>query len=134
MTDLPAGRDVLRISPHERALLARWSRSRTLAARVVLRSRIILMLVEGDGVNVVAEQLDVARATVRLWKQRFAESGPEALLRDAPGRGRKPLLDAGTRRSLRTEPASAVAQTLRERALALGVSAATVSRWRRRSD
>ena len=92
------------------------------------------MLANGHGVKAIAERLGVARATVRLWRQRFSESGPEALLRDAPGRGRKPLLNAETRQSLRTEPASDVAQTLRERALTLGVSAATVSRWRRRSD
>lgn len=131
MTALPAVRDGLRISQHDRALLARWSRSRTLAARVVLRSRIVLMLADGYGVKAVAERLGVAPATVRLWRRRFGASGPEGLLRDAAGRGRKPLLDSETRRRLREESGVGADAPLRERARALGVSVSTVSRWRR---
>lgn len=125
---------MVHLSPDDRARLLRWSRSRTLAARVVLRSRIILMLADGEGTNAVAQRLGVARATVRMWSQRFAESGPEVLLRDASGRGRKPLLDLATRQRLRQDHASGTTLTLRDRALALGVSPSTVSRWRRRAD
>ncbi|MGH9237190.1 MAG: helix-turn-helix domain-containing protein [Vicinamibacterales bacterium] len=100
----------------------------------MLRSRIVLMLADGYGVKAVAERLGIAPATVRLWRRRFGESGPEGLLRDAAGRGRKPLLDSETRRSLREQLGAGADPPLRERARALGVSVSTVSRWRRRSD
>ena len=42
------------MSARDRALLFTWSRSQTLAARVVLRSRIVLMLADGEGVKTIA--------------------------------------------------------------------------------
>ena len=125
---------MFRISVHDRETLRRWSRSRTLAARVVLRSRIILALGEGDGVTAVADALGIAPATVRLWRRRFEEHGPAGLQQDAPGRGRKPALDLVTREALGKASGVKGALSLREHAKELGVSAATVSRWRRRSE
>lgn len=128
----PSRKGGLEISPHDRSLLVKWSKSRTLAARVVLRSRIVLMLAHGQGVGAVADAVGVAHGTVRLWERRFRESGPQALLRDAPGRGRKPVLDSESRQALRHEPGVGGALTLQQLARKLGVSASTVSRWRRR--
>jgi transposase len=128
----PRRKGDLEISPHDRSLLVKWSRSRTLAARVVLRSRIVLMLTQGQGVGAVAGALGVAHGTARLWGQRFRESGAQALLHDAPGRGRKPALDSASRLALRNEPEVGDAPTLQQLARKLGVSASTVSRWRRR--
>ena len=125
---------MFRISVHDRETLRRWSRSRTLAARVVLRSRIILALGEGDGVTAVADALGIAPATVRLWRRRFEEHGPAGLQHDAPGRGRKPALDFATRQGLRKALDVVGSPTQREHTRELGVSAATVSRWRRRSE
>jgi transposase len=118
------------ISKPDRKTLEEWSRSRTLAARVVLRSRIVLQLADGEGVRAVGRALGVAPATVRLWRERFLEHGPPGLLKDAPGRGRKPALDPTVRETLRT--AGNGVEPLAARALArvLGVSASTVSRWR----
>ena len=123
----------LPLSTRDRKHLERWSRSRTLASRVVLRSRIVLMLADGHGVNTVTRVLKVAPATVRLWRRRVRERGAEALLQDAPGRGRKPVLDEATREALRVRHANGDQMTIRQRARELGVSAATVSRWRRRA-
>ena len=94
---------VVRLSQSDRELLARWSRRRTLAARVVLRSRILLMLGAGRGVAAVAAALRVAPATVRLWRRRFLEHGPQGLLKEAPGRGRKPALNLAAREALVTD-------------------------------
>lgn len=128
-----SGRDPLGgCSERDRKLLLTWSRSRTLPARVVLRSRIVLMLAGGDGGKAVADALGIAPATVRLWHRRFLEHGPPGLLRDAPGRGRKPALDQAARQALRRGTGVGDALTTRERARELGVSASTVSRWRRR--
>jgi transposase len=135
MPALPSGRNGdLHVSPDDRAVLGKWSRSRTLAVRVVVRSRILLMLADGHTVAGIADALDVAPATVRLWARRFRESGPQGLLRDAPGRGRKPLLDSMTRLALRAGVESARGLTLQEHARQLGVSASTISRWRRRNE
>ena len=119
------------LSRHDREVIGRWSRSRTCSVRVVLRSRIVLMLDEHRGVTAVASALGVAPATVRLWRTRFLASGPQGLLREASGRGRKPMLDLATRETLRTEANVAGVLSVRRRARELGVSAATVSRWRR---
>jgi transposase len=72
-----------------RTLLERWARSPSLPQRVVLRSRIILLLAEGYSARAVAHSLQVSRNTVDLWRKRFLEGGSAALLRDKPGRGRK---------------------------------------------
>jgi transposase-like protein len=119
------------LSRHDREVIGRWSRSRTFPARVVLRSRIVLMLDANRGVTAVASALRVAPATVRLWRARFLASGPQGLLNEATGRGRKPTLDLATRETLRTEADVAGVPSVRSRARELGVSAATVSRWRR---
>jgi transposase len=119
-------------SAQDLALLTAWARSRTQPLRVVLRSRIVLLLAGGQGVAPVADALGVSHATVRRWARRFVEQGAKALLADAPGRGRKPVLDAATRQALRDPTVDGDAMSVRARARALGVSAATVSRWRRR--
>jgi transposase len=121
------------ISTGDRRLLAKRARSRTLPARVVMRSRIVLMLADGAGVQSIANALHVAGGTVRLWKRRFEEQGPYGLVQDAPGRGRKPALDLEVRRTLR-QGSPADGQSLRQRARELGVSASTISRWRRRKS
>jgi transposase len=123
----------LSISHLERDVLLRWSNIRILAARVVLRSRIVLWLADGRGVGSVAASAGVAPGTVRLWRRRFSEQGLAGLLRDAPGRGRKPALGPEARTALRERTGMDAALTVRERARVLGVSAATVSRWRRRT-
>ena len=124
--------NVVRLSRSDRELLARWSRKRTLAARVVLRSRILLMLGAGRHVTAVAAALKVAPATVRLWRHRFLEHGSQALLTEAAGRGRKPVLNQAAREALRAGHGAKGSLSVRMKAGELGVSASTISRWRRR--
>lgn len=126
------GTRALEISARARALLVKWSRSRTLATRVVLRSRIILLLAESGSVRSVATTLGVARGTVLLWRRRFIQHGPDTLLHDASGRGRKPVLEPSVRETLRADRKQNGAPSGRTRARELGVSASTVSRWSRR--
>ena len=80
------------LSAEKRALLERWLRSRTSSQRLVLRSQIVLLAAQGLSDRTIAQQLDVSRQTIRLWKRRFVSHGPHALPHDAPGRGRKPTL------------------------------------------
>jgi DNA-directed RNA polymerase specialized sigma24 family protein len=72
-----------------RATLERWVRARTTPQRVVLRSRIVLLLIEGLSAREVARRIGVSRHTVDLWRERYLSEGCDSLLRDRPGRGRK---------------------------------------------
>jgi transposase len=63
----------------------------TAPQRLVLRSRIVLMLADGCPAREIARRLGVSRPTVALWRRRYAEEGCDALTRDRPGRGRKRL-------------------------------------------
>jgi transposase len=119
---------LLVLSTAERARLQQLARTRTLAARIVVRSRIVLLLADGVVPSDVARRLSVSRATVRLWCARFVQLGVDGLMREAPGRGRRPLLDLDARRMLLTDEGSSA----RALAAILGVSAATISRWRNR--
>ncbi|MEQ1759802.1 MAG: helix-turn-helix domain-containing protein [Vicinamibacterales bacterium] len=122
------------LSERDRDLVETWSRSRTLPSRLVQRSRIVLLLADGRRVADVASQLGVSATTVRLWRQRFEKQGAAGLLNDAPGRGRKPALDAMAREALRKGQRDGDSMSVRARARELGVSAATVSRWKRRGN
>jgi transposase len=74
----------------DRATLERWVRTPTMPQRVVLRSRmVLLLLVEGLSAREVARRLDVSRHTVDLWRKRYLEEGCKSLTHDRPGRGRK---------------------------------------------
>jgi transposase len=78
------------VSHEERKTLERWVRMPTAPQRLVLRSRIVLMLADGCPAREVARRLGVSRPTVALWRRRYTQEGCEALTRDRPGRGRKP--------------------------------------------
>jgi transposase len=77
------------MSHQDRRRLERWLRMPTAPQRLVLRSRIVLMLADGCPAREVSRRLGVSRPTVALWRQRYEQEGPEALTRDRPGRGRK---------------------------------------------
>jgi transposase len=78
----------------DRALLERWVRAGTTSQRVARRSRIVLLAL--DGVDDVAARVGVSPRTAQLWITRFWEGGAEALLHDAPGRGRHATVDSST--------------------------------------
>jgi transposase len=80
-------------SAADRQLLQRWLKAPTTPQRVVRRSRIVLLALEGFREKEIALKAGVSRPTVRLWLSRFDKLGAEGLLRDAPGRGRRPSLD-----------------------------------------
>src|SRR5258708_18892493 len=51
---------------------------------------IILEANQGKSDKKIAHRLHVSPPTIRLWKRRFTEGGPQALTEIAAGRGRKP--------------------------------------------
>ncbi len=120
-----------------RALLRHWVRAPTTPQRVAQRSRIVLLALDGVGDGEIASRLEVSRPTVRLWTKRFERSGPEALLHDAPGRGR-PASMASSAMFDRLRQANLLRPdglpvSVRQAAAFLGISASSVWRALRRA-
>jgi transposase len=128
MDPMPAG---FELSAADRTALQRVVSSGTSEQRLVVRARIVLLSAEGQADGAVAAQVGVNRHTVRLWRQRFGEQGMAGLA-DAPGRGRKPYLDAKIKEAIVTgavqPPAHRTRWSCRSMARAQKVSASTVQR------
>jgi transposase len=113
--------------------LERLSRKSSMAARVVLRSRIVLLAVEGNQNKQIAEQLGVSTRMAALWRGRFIEQGVEGLLKDAARPGRTPritaeIVDAVVAKTTQSTPANATHWSTRTMARATGLSEASVRR------
>jgi transposase len=120
----------------ERLQLEKQARGGSTAARVVLRSRMVLLAAEGTQNKQIAEQLGVAPRMVALWRGRYLASGIAGLLKDAPRPGRKLKVGLDLRSQLIEKttqelPANATHWSTRTMAREMGISKATVSRiWR----
>jgi transposase len=125
------GQQRLRITDGDRRILSSWIRAGTTPQRVARRARIVLLAADGCSGREIARQLGVSTHTVSLWRRRYLSGGPPALLRDAPGRGRKgTVIDAAAARvrALLASPPPANRWTVRALAAAAGVSRASVHR------
>jgi transposase len=121
------------LSEEVRRKLERQSRGRSTQARVVLRSRIVLLAAEGMQNKQIAIALQVAPRMAALWRSRFLEHGVEGLLRDAPRPGRAPTISHASliEKTTQSSPANATQWSTRTMALEMGISKASVSRiWR----
>jgi adenosylmethionine-8-amino-7-oxononanoate aminotransferase/transposase len=76
----------LELSDQERRVLRGWSRQRSAASSLVLRSKIVLACAEGKTNSQVAQMLGVSRETVRKWRSRFVTGRLEGLV-DQPRSG-----------------------------------------------
>jgi len=76
------------LSPEEQATLEHWQRSTTIAAGLVRRGKIILLLAAGHSQSDVGRTVGMQRTVVRKWARRFLAQRL-AGLSDAPGRGAK---------------------------------------------
>ena len=119
-----------------RRKLEQQSRGRSRAARVVMRSRIILLANDGLQNKQIAEKLQIAPRMVTLWRGRFLKLGMEGLLKDAPRPGRTPLISAELTaaliaRTTQSTPTNATQWSTRTMAKEMNISKASVSRiWR----
>jgi len=123
----------LPISAEQRRTLESWIAARNSPQKVVFRSRLVLLAASGIANRRVAQELNTSRPTVILWRQRFLEGGPAALVKEAPGRGRKPQITAQkikqiVEATLHSKPKAATHWSVRTMAAAQGVSPASVQR------
>ena len=80
----------IELSREEREVLEGWTRRRTSAAALSLRSRIVLACAGGESNTEIARCLGVHRNTVALWRRRFLEFRLDGLLDEPrPGQPRK---------------------------------------------
>ena len=123
----------LTITPSQREVLERLSRSRIAAHREVQRARVLLMAAGGEPSTAIAATAGVSPATVKSWRERFATEGLKGLGGVRPGRGRKPQISQDkvaeiVRATLRDKPQGETHWSCRTMAKAQGVSPATVQR------
>jgi transposase len=86
---MPRTLSLRELTTQERAALERLAHSRTTAARLVERARLVLALLDGERAAALAQRLECTVATVYLWVHRFNDTGL-AGLQDQPRKGRPP--------------------------------------------
>jgi len=121
------------LNEETRRKLERQSRGSSTQARVVLRSRIVLLAAEGLQNKQIAAALNVAPRMAALWRGRFIERGMEGLLKDAARPGRTPSISRNLliKKTTQSIPATATQWSTRTMAREMGISKASVSRiWR----
>jgi transposase len=123
----------IKLSAAERTQLQQWECAHGTPQQVALRCRIILGALAGEDNVSIAEELEVSRATVQLWRKRVHESGIGEVWQIAAGRGRKPHYDQAKRdriieATLQSKPQGMTHWSCRQMAQAQGVSKNTVNR------
>jgi transposase len=86
---MPAPLSMRDLTTEERAAVERLAHSRTSAARLVERARVVLAALDGERVSAIAERFHITAASVYLWLHRFND-GSLAGLADKPRTGRPP--------------------------------------------
>jgi transposase len=119
----------------EREQLESWSRRRTSAQALAMRSRIVLAAAEGLANVEVAERLGLHRNTVSLWRRRFLAERLDGLVDEPrPGRPRTVTdaqVDEVITKTLESTPKNATHWSTRSMAAEVGLSQSAVSRvWR----
>ena len=113
--------------------LEQWSRARSLPARLVERSRIVLLAAEGKLDIEIAAQLSISSPKAARWRNRFLAGGLEGLKKDAPRPGRTPRITLGfvrevIARTTQTKPSNATHWSTRTLAAEMGISDSSVLR------
>lgn len=77
---MPSSNWVLTLESTDRETLERWSRRPTTSQALALRARIVLTAALGKNNVAVAKELGITRGTVRKWRSRYLQLGPDGLL------------------------------------------------------
>src|SRR5277367_1405214 len=113
--------------------LERWTRGRSLPARLVERAGIVLRAAAGKQDLEIAADLGISNQKAARWRKRFLEMGLTGLEKDAPRPGRKQTISATAvqrviDKTTRTKPANATHWSTRTMAAEAGISEASVRR------
>ena len=132
---MPMGRPTFTIvlSENERTQLTTLAASRSLAAGLVRRARVILLSVEGLANQDIGARVDLSPAMIGHWRRRWRDHGLAGLY-DAPRSGRPRTHDDDAvatllRTVLRTKPKDATHWSVRTVAAETGISKSTVQRY-----
>ncbi len=79
---------IINLTAEDRKYLETQTRARTIQAQTANRARILLLKADGLSIDNIADKVGINRKSVMLCLNKFAESGVENALLDAPGRGR----------------------------------------------
>lgn len=132
----------MRIAPaivlvsNQKEELKQQARARSLPARVVERSRIVLLAANGHQDIQIAAKLGITPKKVARWRERFRKQGLAGLRRDAPRPGRRRTITPALTQKIidkttQEKPANATHWSTRTMAAAAGISEASVRRiWR----
>jgi transposase len=121
------------LSADQRALLEQQSRGRSLPARIVERSRIILLAASGKQDKEISAELGVSVQKAARWRARFLELGTLGLEKDAPRPGRTPSIAVAVVKHVielttKAKPPNGTHWSTRTMAEAVGISEASVRR------
>lgn len=126
----------IELDPDQRTQLETIVRSRKLPARLIERSRIVLLAAAGMQNKEIAAALSITPEKASRWRKRFLEAGIAGLEKDAPRPGRKPKITPAQvrkiiRKTTQETPPNATHWSTRTMAAAAGISEASVRRiWR----
>jgi transposase len=124
------------LGQEQQKTLEQWARGRCLPARLVERSRIVLLAAAGKQDLEIAAELGISNQKAARWRKRFLHAGMAGLEKDAPRPGRTPTITAAARRRVvekttQTKPANSTHWSTRTMAAEAGISEASVRRiWR----
>jgi transposase len=120
----------IKLTAGEREQLQSWSGRRKTAQALALRSRIVLAAAEDVSSSQIARDLGVSVATVRKWRNRFAEHRLEGLLDEPrPGQPRKitdQKVDEVITKTLESTPRDATHWSTRSMAREVGLTQTAV--------
>jgi leucyl aminopeptidase (aminopeptidase T)/transposase len=124
---------VIVLSPEERVLLSRWSRSTARSDRRAARARIVLAAAGGLENIEIARSLGVSRLTVARWRDRFLSSRLRGIAHGIRGAPRRPKVSEETiraivRRTAASVPGASRPWSTRTLGRQFGVSHTTVHR------
>jgi transposase len=124
------------LTDEQKSQLLAYSRGRKTPARLVMRSRIVLLAAEGKPDVEIARLLSLVPRSAARWRARFLRHGIAGLQQDAPRAGRPRTIAAQTaalvvRKTTQKKPPQATHWSTRSMAAAAGISEASVRRiWR----
>jgi transposase len=123
----------IEMSETEQHTLEKWARGRSIAARLVLRAKIVLAAAAGCDNQQIAMECGTDPHTVARWRNRFAKYRLAGLEKDAPRGGRPPkareaLIAEIVRKTTQEKPANATHWSTRTLAAELGTTPSMVHR------